>query len=83
MAVELEIDVVPFFKWLYMDGLLTTYEIQDLTGVGRKLVSELVTTLPGDPLFAFCENCYKRIPKNGKPCQCLIRKAKRLRRHTF
>ena len=81
MAVELEINVVPFFKWLYMDGLLTTYEIQDLTGVGRKLVSELVTTHPGDPLFVFCEHCYRRI-RNGKPCQCLERKAKKPR-YTF
>lgn len=59
MVKSLDIDVVPFLKWMYRDGGISFLFIEGITGVGIQTVRRLVRLTDADPPLQICKACLR------------------------
>jgi hypothetical protein len=48
------LDVVPFLKWMYADGGVSYRTIEDITGVGVRTATRLISLTNDDPPLTIC-----------------------------
>lgn len=57
MVKNLDIDVVPFLKWMYRDGGISFLFIENITGIGTQTVRRLIRLTDTDPALQICKAC--------------------------